>query len=59
MQSPKTSYSTDKQLAKRFHVHRTAIWRWVKKNGFPAPVRLSKGCTRWRDSDVEAWEKRI
>lgn len=23
---------------------------------FPKPVRLSPGCTRWRISDIEAWE---
>jgi prophage regulatory protein len=51
-------YVTDKQLAKKFGVHRTAIWRWVKQGDFPKPVKLSPGCTRWIDEAVEAWEKR-
>lgn len=32
------------------------IWRWNAKDpSFPAPVKLSAGCTRWRRADVEAW----
>ena len=49
-------YLSDKQLGARFGVHRTAIWRWVREGDFPAPVQLSKGCTRWRLANVEAWE---
>lgn len=54
-----TTYLTDKQLAQRFSVGRATIWRWLKERAFPEPVRLSPNCTRWRVSDVEAWEKRV
>lgn len=51
-------YFSDKQLARRFGVHRTVIWRWVKKGNLPKPVKLSPGCTRWLGSAVEEWEKK-
>lgn len=50
-------YLTDKQVAERFSVHRATPWRWVERGDFPKPVRLSPGCTRWRESDIQAWEE--
>ena len=50
------SYISDKQLAARYETHRATIWRWAQKGQFPHPVKLGPGCTRWRSSDVEAWE---
>ena len=51
------SYLNDLALADRYGVSRATVWRWVKKTpGFPQPVKLSPGCTRWRASDLEAWE---
>jgi prophage regulatory protein len=49
-------YVSDQELAARYRVHRCTIWRWVSSCGFPIPVHLSPGCTRWRLSDVCAWE---
>lgn len=49
-------YQTVKQIAKRYGNHAATIWRWVKNGQFPQPVKLSPGCTRWRLSDVQAWE---
>ncbi|MCE8556358.1 AlpA family phage regulatory protein [Ruegeria pomeroyi] len=52
------TFLSDLQLAQRYSVHRTTPWRWVKSEpGFPKPVVLSPGCTRWRLSEIEAWEK--
>lgn len=51
-------YASDKQLAARYGVTRPTIWRWVRdNNAFPRPVSLSPGCTRWRVSEIEAWER--
>ena len=51
------AYISDTQLAARYSVHRATIWRWVKADpSFPQPVILSPGCTRWRLSQVCAWE---
>lgn len=31
------------------------LWRKVKKDQFPAPVKLSEGVTAWRVEEVRAW----
>lgn len=50
-------YLSDTQLASRYGVHRSTPWRWVKTDPhFPKPVGLTKGCTRWKLADLEAWE---
>lgn len=55
--TPET-YLSDTQLAARYGVHRSTIWRWVKNDpAFPQPVQLSIGCTRWKNSDIECWEE--
>ena len=56
MTSPET-YLTDLDLAARYGVHRSTPWRWVKTDPtFPKPVVLSPGCTRWKGSELLAWE---
>lgn len=53
------NYLSDIQLAARYSVHRTTPWRWAKTDPtFPKPVTLTPGCTRWKLSDIEAWEAR-
>lgn len=50
-------YLSDTQLAARYGVHRSTPWRWAKTDpSFPQPVALTPGCTRWKLSDIEAWE---
>lgn len=52
------TYLSDAQLAARYGVHRATIWRWTNTDpDFPQPVRLSPQCTRWKCSQVDAWEK--
>lgn len=53
------TFLTDVNLADRYNVHRTTPWRWVKADPtFPKPVSLTAGCTRWKLSEIEAWEER-
>jgi len=50
-------YLSDRQLGARFNVHHLTIRRWIKTDDtFPKPVRLTPGCTRWKLSEIEAWE---
>lgn len=51
-----STYIPDTAVADRFSVSRATIWRWSQSGKFPKPIKLSPGCTRWRLSDVEAWE---
>lgn len=54
------TYLSDQQLAARYGVHRTTLWRWAKSvPGFPKPVILSHGCTRWKLSTLERWEANL
>ncbi len=50
-------YLTDNQVAQRYGVRRASVWRWVQNHGFPKPVKLSPGCSRWNLSTLEKWEK--
>ena len=51
------TYLTDTQLAARYGIHRSTPWRWAKTvPAFPQPVRLSPQCSRWKLSEIEAWE---
>lgn len=49
-------FLSDKDLSKRYKVARQSVWRWVAAGKFPAPVRLTVGCSRWRLSDVTHFE---
>ncbi|WGR59780.1 AlpA family phage regulatory protein [Paracoccus ferrooxidans] len=50
-------YLSDVQIAQRYGLKsREVIWKWVKRNGFPHPIKLSPGCTRWKLSEIEQWE---
>ena len=49
-------FVSDLFLAERYSVHRVTIWRWVREGRFPAPVKLTPGCSRWRMAEVEAHE---
>lgn len=35
----------------------STIWAWVKANKFPAPIKLSATCVRWKQSDIHSWIK--
>lgn len=50
------TYFSDRQLAARYAVHPKTVWSWVRRGEFPEPMKLTAGCTRWRSTDVEAWE---
>jgi prophage regulatory protein len=50
-------YLSDRQIGERFGVHHLTPRRWVREDPtFPRPVKLSPGCTRWKLSEIEAWE---
>lgn len=52
------TYLTDRQFAARYGNHRTWTWRALKTDPkFPKPVKLSGGTTRWKLSEILAWEE--
>lgn len=51
------TFLSDADIAKRYGVHRSWAWRRAKLDRtFPQPVTLTPGCTRWKLSEIEAWE---
>lgn len=50
-------YVTDTALATRWSVSRPTIWRWHREDrSFPRAVKLGANCSRWKLSEIEAWE---
>ena len=49
-------YVCVKEVATRFGVAVSSIWRWAKEGSFPKPTRLGHGTTRWLESEVLAFE---
>jgi prophage regulatory protein len=49
-------YLSAADLAARYGVHITTIWRWAKSGRLPRPVRVTEWTTRWRKEDVDTWE---
>lgn len=52
-------YVSDLQLAKRYNVSRSTIWRWVKAGILPMPVKLSPGCTRFEILAIEKRDREV
>jgi predicted DNA-binding transcriptional regulator AlpA len=51
---------TDNEVAALFKVSKQTIWRWIKTSeGFPKPLKVEKGSTRWRLSEVVEYEARM
>lgn len=47
-----------KAVSERLGVSRSTVWRYARvgHNGFPQPVKISAGVTRWCQSEVEDWQ---
>ena len=46
-----------RRLTEKLDTSKATIWSWVKQNKFPSPIKLGKGVTVWRKSDIDAWIK--
>ena len=44
-----------KKLRERVPLGRTTIWRMVKDERFPAPVRIGKNGIAWRSDEIQKW----
>jgi predicted DNA-binding transcriptional regulator AlpA len=53
-----TTWLSDYEVAARYSVTAPTVWRWVRtEEGFPQPIKLSGGTTRWRLDQLVAWEE--
>ena len=55
----KTLFLRDTDLAERYSISRSCVWRWTRNGLLPQPVRLSASCTRWRLEEIEAHDKEL
>jgi prophage regulatory protein len=44
-----------REVSAQVSMSRSTVWARVKAGEFPAPVRSGKRCTRWRESEVQAF----
>lgn len=38
---------------------KSSIYNYIKSGLFPRPIRLGRGCVRWRLSDVSKWMEQL
>jgi predicted DNA-binding transcriptional regulator AlpA len=43
------------QLAALLNVHPATVYRMQSRGRLPAPLRLSRGCVRWRLGEIRDW----
>ena len=54
------STSTDRlltraEVSRRTGATRSSIYRWMRENRFPLPLRVGQGTVRWSEREIEAW----
>lgn len=42
------------EVHERVRLSRSTVWRLQRAGKFPPRVRISLGCVRWRESDIDA-----
>lgn len=57
MNNTTTPFLKDIEVAIRYNISRSTIWRWVKNGQFPQPIKIGEGSTRWCLGDLEVWEQ--
>ena len=50
-------FLADTEVANRYAVSRITPWVWARQGVFPKPVKITRGTTRWRLSELEAYEE--
>lgn len=53
----KEIYLPGKEVRERYGIGHTTIYDWIKKTDFPKPYKLGPKLSRWRLSELEAWEQ--
>ncbi|WP_422462576.1 MULTISPECIES: helix-turn-helix transcriptional regulator [unclassified Endozoicomonas] len=51
------TYLTRKEVLQRFLIGNTTLYRWLKSDQFPQPVRLGPRCIRWSEASIIRWEQ--
>ncbi len=43
--------------ARRYGVSRSTVWRWIRRQRLPAPIKLSPSVVGWWIDDLVQWEQ--
>lgn len=43
------------EVADLLQIHRNSVWRLVKLNAIPQPIRVGQRSTRWLKTDIETY----
>lgn len=54
MTEPDPLMTADEVMAE-LNIGKSAFFDWIANGKFPAPLRLSPQCVRWRTSEVQHW----
>jgi predicted DNA-binding transcriptional regulator AlpA len=54
--SEEQRYVSVRYAARRFGVSVPSIWKWARTGKFPKPLKFGQNISRWRISDLDAWE---
>ena len=46
---------TRKDVEELLGIKKSALYAYMRKGDFPAPLQLSAKCVRWKRSEVEKW----
>ena len=49
------SLLTRQEVEAMCRLSRSAIYRLMREDGFPCPIRIGKRAVRWPASEIEAW----
>jgi predicted DNA-binding transcriptional regulator AlpA len=54
---PETQLIKIRPMAKNMlgGVNNSTVYRWIKKEGFPKPIKLSPSCSVWNIAEVQEW----
>lgn len=56
---PDTGFVRLPQVLAVFPISKSAWWAGIKTGRYPAPVKLSPGCTAWRAEDIRALIQKV
>ncbi|WP_286852020.1 AlpA family phage regulatory protein [Hydrogenophaga sp. 70-12] len=55
VEMPQAGYIRQAGLLEVLPISPATLWRWVNKDAFPKPVKLSSRVTAWRFDEVRCW----
>ena len=58
-EEPLDTYLDINDIMKIYKIKDTKAWEKVKEEGFPERIKLTAGCTRWSQLEVQAYIKKV